>query len=477
MTGGATEPFERIERFTAPAKPTANGELSAANRDFFRFVESHPEYLDSERFDALYKKRALTQYPLQPWPTFVGPRVIEEAARTNDRVCALVKSVPERLFDNHPERLAEYFGLDSRYAALLVALLRRPGHLEGLVARGDYVRTEAGFRCLEVNFGGNLGGWQCSVWAKLYDSEPLFRRFLEETGRSYEHRHPSHVFFGHLLEMARRAGPLDEGVLRVAFLVPEEHRTGGDSVVFAARALDATLAEIAPDLDGETVVCEAGDLAAGPDGLLHQGRRVHAVSEPTFGRTPGVVVRQILKSAVDVYNGPTRDLFVDKRTLALLSEHQESDRFDREERETIAAAVPWTREVREGETAWEGERRPLTEILEIHRERLVLKPAVASQGHGVTLGRRQPPEAWRAAVATALAAPEPWIVQEHEESLPYLYLDSERGPCAHHVTWGLFAFGRRYGGGFLRLMPKEGTSGIVNAAQGATQGVIMESAD
>jgi hypothetical protein len=65
------------------------------------------------------------------------------------------------------------------------------------------------------------------------------------------------------------------------------------------------------------------------------------------------------------------------------------------------------------------------------------------------------------------------VVQDYVESLPYLYQCGEQGCAEHDLVWGFFAFGDVYGGGFLRMMPKGG-SGVVNAAQGASEGVIME---
>ena len=222
------------------------------------------------------------------------------------------------------------------------------------------------------------------------------------------------------------------------------------------------------------MVCDATELTAEPGGLVYQGRRVQAVSEQTFEPTAGSVARALLGGAVDVYNGPATDVLFDKRNLALLSERQGSDLFDREERAFIAAHVPWTREVSDADTTWEGERARLSDVLSEFRERLVLKPAIGTQGRGVQIGRRLSAQAWEEVVAAALSSTDPWVVQEHVESLPYLYLDRARGCCEHDVVWGLYAFGSSYGGSFLRLMSKAGGSGVVNSAQGATEGLIME---
>lgn len=472
MTGAAagTGP----EAVGAAGSRPAGSALSRAGIRFLEFVERNPECLDPASFEELRGNVDLAPYPLQPWPTFVEEAIAAAAGALNVRLCELARSLPTRVFDNDPARLATYFRLDPRYAALVSTLLRRQGYVDGLVARGDYIRTAAGFRCTELNFGGNLGGWQAPVWVSMYERLPLFRRFVQETGLSYAHRPSLHLFFAHVLYRARRSGTLAGGAFRVASLVPREYRSGLASAEYAERVLRAVLDELAPEVEGEVVVCENADLAVRPDGLYFDGRRIHAVSEQTFTRGGGQVVRALLAGTLDVYNGPATDVLDDKRTLALLSEHQDSDLFDRDERATIAASVPWTRVVADRATTWEAERARLPEILAASRERLVLKPATATQGMGVRIGRWLSPDAWRAAVAGALSSADPWIVQEYVESLPSLYLNAQRGCCEHDVVWGLFCFGRSHGGGFLRVMPKEGSAGIVNSARGATEGVILE---
>ena len=284
---------------------------------------------------------------------------------------------------------------------------------------------------------------------------------------------PLRLFFAHVLSRAQQAGRIGD-TLRIAFVVPSGVRGGPESQGYAQSELEATLAEIAPQVQGEIVVCPNAELSAGPGGLTWQGRSVHAVAEQTFERVGAQALRALLGGAVDVYNGPSSDVLSDKRNLALLSENREGDLFNAEERAVIAAYVPWTREVADRETTWEGERARLRDVLYAFRERLVLKPANLAKGEGVHIGRRISRELWEAAVNFALASPQPWVVQEHLESLPYLYQDGERGCSEHDVIWGFFVLGQGYGGGFLRMMPKEGSSGIVNAAQGATEGVLME---
>jgi hypothetical protein len=456
------------------AAQAAFADLSACNARFLDFAGRNPACLERRSFAALAQQNDLVPYPLQPWPTFVATPQIEAAGRMSNGLVELIKSLPRRLFDSDPMKIAAFYRIDPAYTALLTGLLEDAAYMRGLLARGDYVNTAAGFQCLEINMGGNLGGWKAPIWAQLYPRVPLFERFVREEGITYVHRSPVELFFRHTLEQARATGLLD-GRIDYAFVVPAGSRSGPEVQAFANHELRRVLREHAPGLDGEVVVCAASELSPGPGGrLTWRGRRIHAVVEHTFGRCDRGVLQSLQAGQVNVYDGPVTELFVDKRNLALLSEHEESDRFDAAERELVARHVPWTRTVHAGTTRYQGETVRLPDLLRARREELILKPANAAKGVGVQIGRLLSPEAWQRGVETALATPDSWIVQAYVESLPYPYQHGEHGCADHDMIWGFFTFGPLYGGGFLRMMPKEGSRGVVNAAQGATEGVLME---
>ena len=135
--------------------------------------------------------------------------------------------------------------------------------------------------------------------------------------------------------------------------------------------------------------------------------------------------------------------------------------------------VPWTRELREGELDFRGHRAPVREILAEQRRDLVLKPERGSQGEGVVVGRFTAAETWRQHCATALEKGD-YVVQEYLESRPYLGQKGETGYGAHDAVWGLFCFAERYGGGFLRFLPRHCGDGVINSARGAVEGILFE---
>jgi hypothetical protein len=187
------------------------------------------------------------------------------------------------------------------------------------------------------------------------------------------------------------------------------------------------------------------------------------------------VAETFARGGATFFNGPLYLVLEDKRNLALLSANQDAECFDEAERQLVRSLVPWTRQVARERTLFRGEPVFLPELLPSRREHLVLKRATEYAGEEVFLGRVTPAAAWEDLVRQALESGD-WVVQELVESKPYLYQTGVEGCAPHDVIWGLFVFGSRYAGVFLRMQPKD-RAAIVNSRQGATQGIVFEVED
>src|SRR5436305_5814983 len=225
-------------------------ELSLYNSRFLDFAKRHPEAFNRSSFAVLDDKTPFVKYPLQSWPTFVRTAAVEEMAAAVRSICKLIKAVPERHFHLDPQRLASYYRLDPGYAGLLAALFADRSYIDGLLARGDFVRTAAGFLCLEVNMSSNLGGWRATVWERLYMQVPLIARFLTEQAIEPSHRDAVATLFEHLVERACQKR-LIERELNVAFVVPPENRSAEAVREFGRSKLAAALRRRGADLLGE----------------------------------------------------------------------------------------------------------------------------------------------------------------------------------------------------------------------------------
>jgi hypothetical protein len=104
-----------------------------------------------------------------------------------------------------------------------------------------------------------------------------------------------------------------------------------------------------------------------------------------------------------------------KAIFAVLTDDELSPLFTAEERAAIAAHVPWTRRVREGQVLRHGQRIDLPAFVRAHRAELVMKPNDEYGGKGVFIGWEMSEAEWDAALTTALRSS--YVVQGKVELL------------------------------------------------------------
>jgi hypothetical protein len=466
---GAPAAAESVVEISAESKDV-HGRLGALNREFLERVEQRPSYLRRSSFEVLERNREILRYRLQSWPTFLDDAALREIDRVNGGLVELVKSVPRRFLGNDAKRIEEHYGYEPEVARLMASLLERPEHLAGLLARGDFIWTRDGLQCLEVNMVSSLGGWGSAVWADLYLQTPPVREFVREAGVGITFTNTAQVCFGHLTAAARAGGLGRDGEVHLAFAVPEDHMPTHNAVDFLHREHAAYLRHT--EGRGSVSICTCDELEDRGDGLYLGDRRIHAVNEHYLGGIPRHVLFAWLEGRVVLYNGPVSHVFDDRRNLALLSQFQDSEYFTAEERRLIRGHLPWTRFLTHGFTSYGAERVGLPDFAVDNRDRMVIKHVNSGRGEKVVLGIATPQDAWERTLEAA-ADEGAWIVQERVDSLPFLYQIGEAGCVPQDVVWGIFRIGSRYGGGFLRMMPR-GQHGVINAARGADEGVLFE---
>jgi uncharacterized circularly permuted ATP-grasp superfamily protein len=121
------------------------------------------------------------------------------------------------------------------------------------------------------------------------------------------------------------------------------------------------------------------------------------------------VLRAVRDRAVCMVNPPSCKVLHKKSSLAVLSDERNAHLFDAEARAAIVAHIPWTRVVEERRTTFEGHEIDLVPWTAEHKDDLVLKPNDEYGGKGIVLGWEVEPDAWQAALRTALETP--YIVQ------------------------------------------------------------------
>lgn len=456
--------------------------LSVWQRRFLAFIAEHPEAVERSTFQALegpggneLSERVLTlDIPIQPWPTLLDGAQMEHFGRMTVDILALVRSIPERFFDLDAARLSDFYCCDPETFDAFVRVLELPWRPGGEFMRGDFYHDGTTLRCLEVNPTSYAGGMMYAQRARALLELPLMQRFFSEQGVHVRCADPWRTMMLFMIDRALARGLDRDGFLNFAIAIETPHDLEPVRKDIEGPYLEM-LAERAPELQGKVLFCDYPQLERKDDSLWVAGQPIHMLMQRynDFMFAPvALEIEAWLDGVVDLYAGPMSWIYHDKRNLALLWEGLDQGLFSREERAVIESHVAWTARVKPGRASYRGEKVDLRSLLIDRQRDLVLKPAQSFGGTGVTVGRYADTTLWRELVDTAFDE-ETYTVQEYITPQLELHQWGASGvePC--EVNWGLFAFGDRFGGSYLRLHPPV-DDGIINIGKGADGACVLE---
>jgi uncharacterized circularly permuted ATP-grasp superfamily protein len=269
-----------------------------------------------------------------------------------------------------------------------------------------FVMDEAGTMAVtEYNAETPAGAGYNDALVASFADLPIMRAF----GRRYEAlpllaRHGVlHVLLDAYHEWSGR-----RDVPRVAIVDWPEVPTRSEFVLFqeylGAIGIQAVIADPGElELRGGRLYAEGG-----PVDLVYKRVLLAELVERRGVDTP--LLQAVASRAVCMVNPPRCKILHKKASLAVLSDERNQALFVAEERESIAAHIPWTRVMEERRTEHEGKAVDLVPFVLASRDRLVLKPNDDYGGAGIVLGWETDSAGWERAVADALASP--YIVQE-----------------------------------------------------------------
>jgi hypothetical protein len=195
---------------------------------------------------------------------------------------------------------------------------------------------------------------------------------------------------------------------RVAILDWREVPTYSEFLLFAdylrAQGLECVIA------DPRAVEYRDGQLVANglPVNLIY--KRVLLSELVERGGLDHPVLQAVRDGTACMVNPHRCKLLHKKTSLAVLSDERNEALFSAEERQAIAAHIPWTRRVEERYTTYQGQDVDLLPFVLAHRDQLVLKANDDYGGKGIYLGWETEPTAWEEAMRAALSGP--FVVQE-----------------------------------------------------------------
>jgi hypothetical protein len=472
-SAGAADGPRRDGLRLTPEERARHAALSPVQVAWLDFVAAHPEALQRSAFAELDAAVALEPEKIQPWPLFLDRSAREPIVCAGLETLRLVRTVPQRIFDNDPERLGEFYGLDEAVARGAARLLAAPGAVDQVIARGDFLLGPQGFACCELNVTANLGGWQVGLWKELFLEQRLVAAFLAAERLRALPLSPVDTMLDHAAEVGVQRGLAEGGELNLAVVTytpaPPDLRE-----LFERRYREA-LARRDGGLAGRLVFCTEREMTWEGGRARFAGMPVQLFLDQPVELVDGPVFRAQAAGRGFAFNGLMSPVLSDKRNLALLSEQADGgDLYDAEERAAIARHIPWTRLLADGFTDHAGERVYLPDLVRAERERLVIKPPDELGGKNVCLGVQLTQAEWEARLDAALAQGR-WIVQELIPSESFLFQAREGGAAPHDLVWGAFLFGDRFGSCLVRGAPAG--AGVVNVGRGASRIVLLEVED
>lgn len=447
--------------------------LSKVNLDFLTFIEKNPECFNRVNFRDLEELRN-RYHLLQSWPTFLSRERKEMFQEAGVQLFRLIKSIPARLFHNDAQKMSTYYALPVPVINLQMEGVTEE-HLDNLLARGDFILSPSGLKCLEFNITGNLGGHRLPLWESLYLKNPLILQFLKEYGVEVKNKNLLEQYLMHCIRVAdplvSRSGSREINVALV--LMADTLANLGPMTGYLEGLYKELLQREHGGAAGNLFVCDFPELDEKDGWVYYKGNRVFALTEWYAGVVPPRIMKAFKAGNIRIMNGPVTSLLSSKLNLALLSEHRDSGAFNENEKEIINKYVPWSRKIVQGETTFRGERIRLVDFILGNKDVLVMKPSLGFGGDGVYIGRNIPQCEWEERVKNALSTGNR-MIQELVESRPALYRHGESGCDVFDLAWGFFIFGSQYAGTFLRILPNKERPRVINTHQGAQVSIVFD---
>lgn len=450
----------------------AHKNLSTSSFRFLRFIEKNPEALKRSDFNILDGIEEVGK--LQPWPIFINQHTKNKLKEAGVRVFNLIKGIPQRIFANNPYKMSSFYEIPADIVKMQLDGAN-DRHIEGLLARGDFILTAAGLRCLEFNVSANIGGMQVAYWEPMYANIPIISKFLKENRLNIQNKNLLSILIEHIFDKAVDRFPDETAKINIAMAIPG-YREGVDRLMendHLNRIYKNILQLKANHLQGKIIFCDYPLLDINDNYLFYKGKKIHALIEMYLGVVPPRILQVFKSGNVCLYNGPAAKLLSNKLNLALLSQYQDSDIFNPDEKEIIRTYIPWTRKLVPGDVTYKASKVKLEEFIFVNKEQLVIKPPLGISGANICIGKNTPEQQWEKMIKRAFREKN-WVIQEYAKSYSYLFQKGEYGCAEHIATWGIFVFGSHFGGLWVRVLPTENKNGVINSIQGAEESVVLE---
>lgn len=344
------------------------------------------------------------------------------------------------------------------------------------LARCDFQHGRDGWRSVEINLNGGLGGMTVRDFDDVVRADPFLAGFIAEHGLVNDS--PPHVLAGTVRAYCdSRAMPERPTVALIdwqGFEVDHVREYAKITGAYREQGFD-------------TIVCHHREAVHRDGRLWCRGRAVDVVHRaflledlPTDPDSALPVLEAAAEGAVVLVPSFRDEWYASKAGFATLHEARARGLLSAEASRAVADAVPrtWLLVGEDDEQA--GERWTVSprDLTGRDPRELVLKPVVGSQGQGVLLGVETDPEEFRAAVDIAARDRPPHVIQEFipPGPVPFPLLGDGLTVVPQQPAAGLYLADGRFAGMRGWMLPHERPAAF-NSANGVMLGSIWSARD
>ncbi|MFF0750454.1 hypothetical protein [Streptomyces sp. NPDC004267] len=410
-------------------------------------------------------------------PAFLGETERAGVVRDLHTVYALLRSLPERVFDGSVTALADAVGMDPLQSALITRSART-GSLHPL-GRADLYHDGTGFKLLEFNITSALGGFENADINRAMLAYPPLAEFVRRHGLRYRDTLACMV----RTMRAECAAHIPAGRPPVVAVVdtPENFAVVGPRLrVLAAKLADHGVDGLACDLAEFTYPGGRPTVGGRAVDVVFRYFLPEDLSDPKAAAQVEPLLTAAEQGTVGLFSRLDAELYGNKGTLAMLSDDRHRALFDTAELACIDRLLPWTRYVRPDATDPAGSRVDLLAHALHHQGELILKPTLLHGGHGITAGWQVGPAEWEHRLTAAMNGP--YVVQRRVRPVAEPFPDGEGGALELFLNWGVYVgapgaddegYGDGYGGGFVRGSADPAV-GVVSMGSGARVACVFD---
>jgi hypothetical protein len=418
---------------------------------------------ESEFLKIFYQGRYLSR------PLFLGRAEREQLYGDLANLRSALVSLPNRLYAGDLPAFARAVGMADVQTS---AIMRSRGSTVTSLTRADMYVDETGFRLLEFNMGGAIGGIDNADMARSVLEHPVLAKFAQTHQLAYVDSMREQIN-----TIITECG-LEPGSRPV--VVMTDWPSSYETLEPYMRAYTARWTELGLDAS----CCHIGQLEF-RDGRVWIGDKAIDViyrmfmiedllEHPDAPALMDPVLDAAARGEVKIFTPMDDGLFASKGALAMLSDEENRKIFDPGELASLDRILPWTRMVRPGPVTLEdGSRVDLLDYALTHQHDLALKPTLLHGGHGVLLGWRADTSAqdWADQVRAALDGP--YVIQRRIKPIPELFPAETGGTVPWIVCWGVFTVASGYGGTWARAMTVESNIEVISMGSGAYTGSCL----